>query len=668
MKILKYKKNIILLLIGFLVLMSLLFLTYTKSTSLENNTQVEQDSELIYYLNVSYDGVDRVGIESSDTIVADIRSGYINVTDELPNGLTFKGFVESPSSDGSIGAVARNEKEVCLGKVVDDGVVDSNNYHGLHYNPSTRTITFQVKNLQAGCVLTVGIKTQTPSLGSNSRLDFYNFATAKEDTQTVNSNTVHVWMGEEKATTHKVTYKYSGNVPEGAPLVPTETTHADGSSVRVAGDVKVAGYTFSGWTSINVTPTNGVFTMPASDVEFIGSFTEEPKYNVTYELKEGSPIPDNYELPSTQSYYATQTVNVSVPKVGDIFNGYRFKGWITTDVEISTDNDFLMPEKNVTLIGEFEPVKYKVKYEFNNAVTFDGMNSYLPREQEYVPGEEVTLATIDDSSIPGYAFLGWYKESTFIMPNEDVTVIGEWKVRSGTFKPTITKEIVNPKASYKLGEIITFHIKITNPHDYALKDVQIKEYSENAEFIEGTDYTVRSPHIAQITTLAAGATVTLTAQYKVGKNDTGEITAESRIIGALTEKPNYELDGTSDYKASVTFQVNELKKLKVCNTVNHTEEEFQYHITSSDTTYDAWFTVVGNKCKTLLLEEKEYQLTQTNNQDYEIKSITGLITSNGSNFNLDNPTNEIQFNNEYKKRGFYHATGKVVNIVPKKNR
>ena len=68
------------------------------------------------------------------------------------------------------------------------------------------------------------------------------------------------------------------------------------------------------------------------------------------------------------------------------------------------------------------------------------------------------------------------------------------------------------------------------------------------------------------------------------------------------------------------------------------------------------------------LEEKEYQLTQTNNQDYEIKSITGLITSNGSNFNLDNPTNEIQFNNEYKKRGFYHATGKVVNIVPKKNR
>jgi len=650
-----------------------LLLRISFSVPLDESVQVAENSELIYYLNVNYDGVDKMGIQSSDSTTADIRSGYIYVTDQLPDGLTFTGFEASPSSDGSIGAVRRsNEAESCVGKVIDDsgGVENKNNYHGLHYDETTRTVKFRVKNLNAGCVLKVGIKTTTPSLGDKTRIDFFNIASAKEDTQEVNSNQVHVWMGAETVTTYKVRYEYSGSfVPEGAPGVPAEATYVEGANVRVAKNPEIDGYTFSGWTAVGITSNNGSFTMPSHDVVFSGSFTEKPKYKVTYKLKDGTPVPENYNVPTEKQSSAGNVFIIDQTiKVGDVVNGYKFRGWSTSDVTVTADNDFLMPEKNVVLTGEFEPVKYKVTYEFKNNVTFVGMNNYLPVEQEFLPGEIVHLPIIDDSTVSGYSFLTWYPDKDFVMPKENVIVTGEWKVRNGTFKPTITKEIVNPKDYYKLGEVIHFTIQISNPEGYALKDIKVRELSANAKFIEGEGYSILSSNLVNISTLAAGATVTLTAQYKVGKNDTGEITAESRIIGALTEKPNYELDGTSDYKASVTFQVNELKKLKVCNTVNHTEEEFQYHITSSDTTYDAWFTVVGNKCKTLLLEEKEYQLTQTNNQDYEIKSITGLITSNGSNFNLDNPTNEIQFNNEYKKRGFYHATGKVVNIVPKKNR
>ena len=85
----------------------------------DNDVRVDVDSELTYYLNVKEDGVDAAGIESSDSQIADVRGGRVNVTDRIPDGLVFQGFVTTP--DGTFGAISRSDNSIqCPGKVIDD--------------------------------------------------------------------------------------------------------------------------------------------------------------------------------------------------------------------------------------------------------------------------------------------------------------------------------------------------------------------------------------------------------------------------------------------------------------------------------------------------------------------------------------------------------------------
>ena len=95
------------------------FVASVIAEALDNDVQVEPDSELTYYLKVKYDGVDKEGVQSNDATMAKINSGRIKVTDKIPDGLTFKSFVTS--DNGSIGAVSRADSTVsCSGRVIDD--------------------------------------------------------------------------------------------------------------------------------------------------------------------------------------------------------------------------------------------------------------------------------------------------------------------------------------------------------------------------------------------------------------------------------------------------------------------------------------------------------------------------------------------------------------------
>ena len=163
-KIFKNKK-VLFVLIGLLVV-AVTYLGISFSEELENDVEVTPNTTLTYYLNVTYDGIDRNGVHSDDTTIANINSGYMEVTDRIPDGLTFEGFVTT--SDGTIGAVRRNDESVgCLGRVIDDteeATLDATTetstefyYHGLHYNKANRTVTFRVNRLQAGCKLTVSL-------------------------------------------------------------------------------------------------------------------------------------------------------------------------------------------------------------------------------------------------------------------------------------------------------------------------------------------------------------------------------------------------------------------------------------------------------------------------------------------------------------------------------
>ena len=294
-----------------------------------NDARLDVDSDLTYYLSVKEDGVDAEGVESSDSQMANITSGRILVTDKIPEGLVFQGFVTT--SDGTFGAVSRSDHSVqCAGKVVDDtneAAIDTgtwNNahteyyYHGLHYNDSTRTVSFTAEKIKAGCELTVGIITKTPTTIDDpntavveTRRDFYNTAFAAEKDLTATSNTVHAWMGSSATSVYQVSYSYTGDVPANAPDAPGTESYQKDAAVAVSATPSLAGYTFNGWTTSDVTVTNDGFTMPNSNVAFVGIWvqnTPSTEYNVTYVVNGTKPA--DFMPPAQKSYEANTSVTL----------------------------------------------------------------------------------------------------------------------------------------------------------------------------------------------------------------------------------------------------------------------------------------------------------------------------------------------------------------------
>ena len=542
----------LMLLIPLIALVLIVGFVFSSSFSfaqiLENGTRVEENSDLTYYIDVLYDGKDSEAVSSSDEATANVYSDYIYVEDKLPAGLTFKEFVSSGGN--SIGAVKRNDPNTsCSGSVVGG-------YDGLSYNPDTNTVSFKVKGLQAGCKLTVGVTTTTPSLGDKERMDFYNTAYAKENEFSAQSNTVHVFMGKLNATTYQVSYLIDGEVPDNV-TVPATATYASGTTVGVAPNPMVEGYTFSGWTSDSVEVTNGTFTMPADNVVFTGSFTKSKTYEVSYRI-EGEK-PDIYTVPSTKEYSAESDVFVDSLKKGDIINGYRFLGWETEDVTLTQDGEditFTMPEKDVELVGRFEKETYTVTYQFQGSILPPNADTLLPEVKSYAPGETVTVAENPEAS--GYRFLGWYSSDTFEMPNKDVVIYGEWAQLAGLFSPTITQEIINPKDKYEKGDIVEYKITITNTENFPIKDVMLEN---KYTLVPGDGYTLMNDHYVKIPTIPANGSIVVYGQYIVEEDNYQKLENIAEILGAIADN-NYTFDTTKDYQAKVEFLVGKIN-LKV---------------------------------------------------------------------------------------------------------
>lgn len=538
----------LMLLIPLIALVLIVGFVFSSSFSfaqiLENGTRVEENSDLTYYIDVLYDGKDSEAVSSSDEATADVYSDYIYVEDKLPAGLTFKEFVSSGGN--SIGAVKRNDPNTsCSGSVVGG-------YDGLSYNPDTNTISFKVKSLQAGCQLTVGVTTTTPSLGDKERIDFYNTAYAKENDFSAQSNTVHVFLGKLNSTTYQVSYRIEGEVPNNVE-VPTSNTYVAGASVGVASNPMVDGYTFSGWQSNDVEVMNGIFTMPSDNVVFTGTFTKSKTYEVSYRI-EGEK-PDIYTIPTTKEYSASSDVFVDSLKKGDIIDGYRFLGWETDDVSLTQageDITFTMPEKNVELVGRFEKVTYTVTYQFQGNILPPNANSLLPEVKSYAPGEIVKLA--ENPEATGYRFLGWYASNTFEMPDENVVIYGEWAEQSGIFSPTITQEIINPKKKYEKGDIVEFKITITNSENFQIKDVMLEN---KYTLVAGAGYTLMNDHYVKIPTIPATSSIEVYGRYIVEEDNYQKLENVAEIIGAIADN-NYVFDTSKDYQSKVEFLVGKI--------------------------------------------------------------------------------------------------------------
>ena len=211
-----------------------------------------------------------------------------------------------------------------------------------------------------------------------------------------------------------VTYYVDGEKQDDA----TEK-HAVGDNVTVSTTVPTKeGYTFTGWTTDDVNVKNGKFTMPKNDVRFDAEF-EINKHNVTYYV-DGEKQDD-----ATEEHAVGDNVTVSskVPTK----EGYTFKGWKTTDVNVK-NGKFTMPENDVRFDAEFEKNKYTVTYYVDN--------EKYGAEQTYLYDDPVILAA--KPTRDGFNFNGWFPEGValnatgtgFQMPANNVVIRGTFDANS----------------------------------------------------------------------------------------------------------------------------------------------------------------------------------------------------------------------------------------------
>lgn len=583
------------------LIMALIFSNFMivagEETDLANDSRVQPESELTYYIDVTYDGKDESGatIEAGDENSSRIASKDIKVADKIPDGMEFVGIV--PVNGESIGAATN-----CSGKVVKDsenigGKTGEENkydatssefvYRGVHYTASDRTVRFTVNNLQVGGKITVGVIVKTPSVEAGQRKDFYNYANGKESNLNKNSNNTHVYIEGENATNvtlNKVTYEYEGTIPNDAEaLLPSEASNAAGVSVGVAAPIVLDGYTFSGWSvkSGGATISDGSFTMPANDVALKGRFTQNTAYTVKYQIVGDKP--SGYTKPADSSYPEGQTVTVDSLTAGTKINGYVFSGWevdsptslvindnkeTVDENEIVTSRDFIMPSNNVVIKGSFNKVPYTVSYEFYESDSFkpteEEINSILSHanlqpithyESDIVPvaSKPIAAGTIIEDSQGKHKFLGWDRENNFTMPAENVAIRGEWMLVPGVFEPQISKEIVDKKDFYEVGDTVEYKITVTNPHDFAINNVIISENNGKASFVAGDGYELVGDHLAEISSIPANSSVVLYANYVVDENDAGTIENEVEFVSGTGENGYALTDG--EYKATSEFMV-----------------------------------------------------------------------------------------------------------------
>ena len=215
---------------------------------------------------------------------------------------------------------------------------------------------------------------------------------------------------------YSITYKVI-NPPTGAPAAPMTDYANYGDKVYVStADMKVEGYTFSGWTYEGEKVTV-IDSMPANDITLIGTYTVNT-YNINFDTDGGDAIP-------AQKVYYNNTVSILPTPVKD---GYQFDGWVDengTDVDLP----FNMPAEDITLTAKWTEIvvgEYRITYFFTGDVPA-GVTP--PAAETAKENQAVTVADIP-APVDGYTFSGWYYNGklteSFLMPASDVRIEGRW--------------------------------------------------------------------------------------------------------------------------------------------------------------------------------------------------------------------------------------------------
>ena len=171
-------------------------------------------------------------------------------------------------------------------------------------------------------------------------------------------------------------------------------------------------YRFVRWESDPVvTFTDDTFAMPASDITITPVFEKYIFDVFVTESDEGSAL-------ATPSYATPGEIIRLVPTPGD---RYLFSNWESDPtVEIDENNEFLMPNSDITITPIFELYKFDI-----NIIGGD-QGTAIASPEYAAEGETVTLTPVPDGR---YRLTGWESDpvveftgNTFIMPGTAITI------------------------------------------------------------------------------------------------------------------------------------------------------------------------------------------------------------------------------------------------------
>jgi len=227
-----------------------------------------------------------------------------------------------------------------------------------------------------------------------------------------------------KRNTHKLTYKYTGDIPENAPVLPDVEIVKYGKEIKIIDNPVLLGYTFSGWNKED-------FEMPNEDILIEGSFSisNDTKYMVEYYVE--NITNNNFSLLEMEMISGTTFSKIQYTdtdeNLEDDINYLKIKEYEGFTFDKDNENNVLtgtiLEDGSLKLKIYYLRNSYKVTYKYSGKVPENA--TALPKERIYKYEANVKVA--DDAKASKYIFSGWDKDD-FKMPSEDVEIIGFFKV------------------------------------------------------------------------------------------------------------------------------------------------------------------------------------------------------------------------------------------------
>ncbi len=330
-------------------------------------------------------------------------------------GYTFAGWTCETEgvtvTDGKFTMPAKN--------VAFTGVFTPKNYNVVYYSDTDKATVVDTQSQAYASAVTVGLsegkseptKTGYSLSGWKCVTSGITVANGKFTMPAETVEFVPVWSVNQYTVTYTVTGGPSSYTPPAAKSINYNTT------VTIASEPSLTGYTFSGWTTTDVTVTDGKFTMPAKNVTVTGTFTAID-YTIIYEPGKD----DVSDMPSTDVFTiegfvsGKRTLN-GTPTHAD----YNFAGWsldgtkAITAVELAK---FTADNNNTVTVTALwtlkDPDNVSITYE-SGFTASDAADGDIYGSLTYTAAYNADYTVLGNENITdnpyfvrtGYTFAGW---------------------------------------------------------------------------------------------------------------------------------------------------------------------------------------------------------------------------------------------------------------------